>query len=149
MDRKSAQGGHAGVALSDAVWIGRALPQTADQAWPPKALLRDHSKDPHLRTSLRSELPYEAVINYGLTYSGAWRVRNMSMSGAFVEMEEVRDLDEGAAVEFVLRYYAKGDPVEIRLPATAIRVQESGVALKFGHYDDETYTQLVNLLYTR
>ena len=148
MERKITHGGRPAATLSDAVWIGRALPQSSGQVWPPKPPVRDHSKDPHLRTSLRAELPYEAIINYGTTYSGAWRVRDMSMSGAYVEMD-VGDLQEGTAVEFVLRYYYKGDPVEHRLPATAMRIQQSGVALKFGRYDDETYTQLINLLYAR
>ncbi len=146
MERKITHRERPATVLSDAVWIGRALPQSSEQTWPPKPPLRDHSKDPHLRTSLRAELPYEAVINYGMTYSGAWRVRNMSMSGAFVEMD-VGDLQEGAAVEFVIRYSYKGQQMEHRLPATATRIQQNGVALKFGRYDDETYTQLINLLY--
>ncbi len=148
MDRKITRGGLPTTTLSDAVWLGRALPQTSEQAWPPRPPVRDHSKDPHLRTSLRAELPYEAVINYGITYSGAWRVRNMSMSGVFVEMD-VGDLQEGAVVEFVLRYHYRGEALEHRLPATATRIQPNGVALKFGRYDDETYTQLINLLYAR
>ncbi len=148
MDRKITRGRRPATALSDAVWIGRALPQSSEQTWPPKPPVRDHSKDPHLRTSLRTELPYEVIINYGMTISCAGRVRDMSMSGAFVEMD-VGDLQEGAAVEFVLKCFYKGERMEHRLPATATRIQQNGVALKFGRYDDETYTQLVNLLYVR
>ncbi|MHB8345715.1 MAG: PilZ domain-containing protein [Acidiferrobacterales bacterium] len=148
MDRKITRGKPPATSLSDAVWIGRALSQSSEQAWLPKPPLRDHSKDPHLRTSLRAELAYEVIINHGMIISCPGRVRDMSMSGAFVEMD-VGDLQEGVAVEFVLRCYYKGERVELRISALATRLQEDGVALNFGRYDDDTYTQLINLLYAR
>lgn len=44
-----------------------------------------------------------------------------------------------------LRY--RGEPLELRLPARVVRLTAEGAAVRFGRYDDETYTQLVNLLY--
>jgi len=132
----------------DAVWIGRALSDPRYGIAHPAPRLRDHSKESHQRISIRAEVPYQAVINYGMSYSGAWRVRDISMSGAFVEMD-IGDLQEGTSVEFVIRFRHNERSIEHRLPATAIRIQHNGVALKFGHYDDNAYTDLINLLYAR
>ena len=35
-----------------------------------------------------------------------------------------------------------------RVPADVIRTDRSGIALRFRHYDDRTYTALVKLLYS-
>ncbi len=146
MERKIIRQEGSPASAADLVWVGHGLSQAQEQAGRQISAQRDHSKDCHQRISIRSEVPYRALINYGMRYSGVSRIRDMSMSGAFVEMA-VGDLGEGASVEFVIRFRYKGRPVEHRLPATAIRVQSNGVALKFGHYDDNAYTDLINLLY--
>lgn len=98
------------------------------------------------RLSLRRHIPLEALINFGLTYSAAQHVRDLSTTGAFVELDAT-EFTEGTTVEFVLRYLYKGEPIELRLPATVTRATPGGAALRFGKYDDATYTNLVNLLY--
>ena len=37
--------------------------------------------------------------------------------------------------------------IEHRIPATIARLQAKGIGLKFEAYDNQTYTDLVNLLY--
>lgn len=100
------------------------------------------------RLSPRRRAALEAVVNYSMTYSEPWRIRELSLSGVFIERTGGRNLPLGAQVEFVLRYRYKGEPVELRMPARVVRLAKDGAALAFGRYDDETYTRLVNLLYT-
>lgn len=103
---------------------------------------------PEARRSLRRRIPMHVVINYGMSYSEAQPVRDLSMNGVFVDMA-ASELYEGRFVEVVLRYPYKGRRVEHRLPARVRRVSPEGVALRFGPYDDDTYTDLVNLLYAQ
>ena len=101
---------------------------------------------PEPRHSVRRALHLEVLVNHGLTYSLPWHVRDFSLTGVFVEMDTA-ELPEGSYVEMVVRYRYKGKSIEHRLPATVTRVEPRGMALTFGHYDDETYTDLTNLLY--
>ncbi len=115
-------------------WLGRAVEARAESA----------VVEP--RHSLRRALGLRALVNHGMTYSTPWRVRDLSMNGAFVEMRS-EQLPQGEYVELVLRYRYKDEPVELRLPATVTRVQDDGLGLTFGRYDDQAYTYLANLLY--
>lgn len=98
------------------------------------------------RAAVRSEIPIQILINYDSSYSQVKEVRDLSTGGAFVAISH-REIPEGARVEAVLRYRAKGKNLEHRLPAEVVRVDHDGLALKFGPYDDDTYTELVNLIY--
>ena len=102
--------------------------------------------EPKYRTAVRTEVPLQVLINYDFNYSKATRVRDLSTEGAFVEMPTT-ELPQGARVETVFRYRVKGTTREHRLPARIVRVDRDGVALKFGAYDDDTYTGLINLLF--
>jgi hypothetical protein len=121
-------------------WLSRAAREQQARAPRGDALV------PEPRVSLRRRIPLEVLVNYGMTYSVPWRVRDLSLHGAFVEMDAA-DLQEGSYVEFVLRYRYKDKAFEHRLPAKIARLGADGVALEFGDYDDATYTDLVNLLY--
>jgi len=99
------------------------------------------------RTGLRRQVPQTALINFGLHYSQRWPIRDLSPSGAFVEMP-LRGIREGMTVEFVLHTHRRGQQAELRLPARVVRLVDNGVALSFGGYDDPTYTEIVNLLYS-
>jgi len=86
------------------------------------------------------------VLNYGLTHSEVVPIRDLTMGGVFVQMTAV-ELHEGALLELMLRYRYKDRHIEHRLPAQVVRVTPDGVALRFGDYDDDAYTDLVDLLY--
>ncbi len=101
-----------------------------------------------MRTGIAPEVTYQAFINAGTSSAQTWRIRDISMSGVFVEMDS-GELREGTAVEFIFRFRHSGRQVEHSLPATVIRIQGNGIALAFGRYDDETYSDLVNVLYLR
>jgi hypothetical protein len=73
-------------------------------------------------------------------------VSELSTSGALVAKKDAA-LTIGAPVECVLRCGHDDRAVELRLPATVARADRDAVALRFGSYDNETYTRLVNVLY--
>jgi PilZ domain len=98
------------------------------------------------RTSIRKPIPMKVIVNYGMTYSKSWRIRDLSMDGVFVEMGGT-ELPQGTPVELVFRYSHRGTPHEHRLPASVVRSGSDGHALRFGKYDDHIYTDLVNLLW--
>lgn len=119
--------------------------------WPQRVARASYARQEALppawaRGSVRCAVSVTAVINFGPSYSAAWPVRDLSMTGAFVEMLEP-DLREGMAVEFVLRADYHGRELEHRLAAVATRVTPEGAAFEFGAYDDAAYTDLANLLY--
>ncbi len=128
MDKKFSAQGLPVVDAEQMFWLGRA------------------QEAPEPRDSIRRPFGLKALVNHGLTYSTPWRVRDLSMTGAFVEMD-VTQLPEGAYVELVLRYRYEGKSVEHRLPAIVTRIEDKGAGLTFGRYDDQTYTDLVKLLY--
>ena len=127
-------------------WLARVVRGLREESGTEAAVAEAHSQAPHLRHSLRRDKPMEALINYGMTYSGLQHVHDLSTTGALVEMRNT-NLEVGTQVEFVLRYRYEDQPKELRLPATIKRVSEHGVAIEFGGYDDSAYTDLVNLLY--
>lgn len=99
------------------------------------------------RDGMRRPLPLTALINFGLHYSQRWPIRDLSTSGAYVEMPG-RGLKAGMSVEFVLRVARDHQARELRIPASVVRVDDAGAALSFGSFDDSAYTALVNLLYS-
>ena len=99
------------------------------------------------RDGMRRPLLLTALINFGLHYSQRWPVRDLSTSGAYVEMPG-RGLKAGMNIEFVLRATHDHRVQELRIPASVVRVDDAGAALSFGGYDDSAYTALVNLLYS-
>lgn len=98
------------------------------------------------RTSIRKKIPLNILINYDLTYSKRWKIRDLSLGGALVEMNQ-NDLVPGAPIEAVLALKEHHEYDLYRLPAEVIRVEKNRVALRFRNYDDRAYTALVNLLY--
>jgi hypothetical protein len=140
MDRKNAAKG----SLSTAV--GPGVGEGAHDFWLTRAMSARTASKPRPRHSVRRALTLEALLNHGMTYSVPWRVRDLSLTGAFVEIDAAH-LPEGSYVEFVLRYNYEEKAIELRIPATVARIQKDGAALIFNAYDDDTYTRLTNLLY--
>jgi hypothetical protein len=101
------------------------------------------------RGSLRRHPDLEVKIHQGLGYTAMCRVRDLSMDGAFVEIQVGPLPQLSRHIEMVLLCSYKDQDIELRLPATVTRVTGRGVALRFGYYDDRTYTDLANLLYAQ
>lgn len=120
--------------------------------WLARALGVRHEREtgsvhiPAPRNSLRRHIDLKALINFGVSYSVSWRVRDLSLIGAFIQIKSPSLLPR-SQVELVLHYAHDDRPMELRIPAAVTRVESDGAALMFGDYDDQTYTDLVNLLY--
>ena len=99
------------------------------------------------RSSIRKKISLNIVINYDLAYSKRWKVRDLSLGGAMVEMRR-DELLPGTPVEAVLALKEHGEYGLHRLPAEVVRADRNGVALRFRSYDDKAYTALVNFLYS-
>lgn len=99
------------------------------------------------RVSIPAHISYKAIIDDGKTHHLVWSIRNMSPSGALLDMN-VTHLREGLAVDLLLRYTHKGTTMARRLPAKVVRTQLHGVALQFSHYGSATCHDLVELLYS-
>jgi hypothetical protein len=138
MDKKQ-QGMPVPVEQAQSFWLGRVW--EARQADGTRNVVPTEA-----RQTLRRRSGSDVLINHGLSYSIPWQVRDLSLQGAFVEADSGQ-LPAGSTVEVVMRYHYKDQDVEVRLPATVTRVDARGMALKFGRYDNQTYTDLTNLLF--
>lgn len=98
------------------------------------------------RHSIRKNKSLNVLINHDLAYSKHGKVRDISLSGARLEMEN-EGLVPGTPVEAVLALKEQDEYGLFRVPADVVRMGRDGVALRFGRYDNRTYTALVNLLY--
>ena len=101
----------------------------------------------HQRISIRREIPCTVLVNLGMSYAVVRKIHNLSLGGALVEMD-AKGLQIGDLVELVLEFTYEGRVVEQRISAQVERMRQDRVALKFCGYDNRTYTELVNFLYT-
>lgn len=99
------------------------------------------------RVSIPAHISYKAIIDDGKTHHIVWCIRNMSLSGALLDMK-ISHLHEGLTVDLLLRYTRMGATIAHRLPAKVVRTQQNGLALQFSHYDSATCHDLVELLYS-
>ncbi len=73
------------------------------------------------------------------------RLRDISPDDAFLEAKNFA-LAEGTQLHLVLRICRDGKTTACPLPAEVIRVEEDGVALKFGHLDEHLYNILLKIV---
>ena len=97
------------------------------------------------RVSPRRSVQIDAQIAV-MNRSFPAQVRSISASGVFAHARETA-LDVGAAVEIVLPKKRSHGPPTLRIPATVVRLEQDGVALRFGRYDSTVYTDLIDLIY--
>lgn len=99
------------------------------------------------RVSPRKALPCSVLLYNGTAYVIARAIHDVSLVGAFVEIDTA-DLALGSIVDVVMEFSAGEHTVDLQLSAEIVRTDEQGVGLRFCAYGDQTYTDLVNLLYT-
>jgi hypothetical protein len=99
------------------------------------------------RTSIRKRISLNVLINHDLAYSKRWKIRDLSLSGALLEISNEEFLP-GTPIEAVILMKEHEQSDLYRLPAEVVRINREGLALRFGSYDNKTYTALVNLLYS-
>ena len=127
----------------DDIWLARGVSASLT----PSA---DHlATDSSLRerASIRKAATCTILVNFGNTYILASNIRDISLAGAFVEMDTT-GARAGDTIEVVIAFGYQGRQIEHRIPAQIARIQDAGVGLKFDSYDNRTYTDLVNFLYT-
>lgn len=128
MNTKTMQQPPSGTAANPAAWVGQA---TSRQ-----------------RASIRKTVPCTVQVRRGTSYTLATKIDDLSLTGVFVEMDTAGvvigdTLEVRVAAADRQRQHAH----ELTLPAEVVRVEQGGVALRFGAYTNRTYTDLVNLLY--
>jgi hypothetical protein len=106
--------------------------------------LSSHSQ----RESPRRTLPCNVLVNTGSAYLIAHAIHDISLVGVFVELDST-GLVLGDLVDVVLEFSDPPRTVDLQLSAEVVRIERAGVGLRFCDYSDQTYTDLVNLLYTR
>ena len=102
----------------------------------------------HQRGSIRKASPCDIFIKSGTSYVLVRKVQDLSLDGVFVEIEPV-GMVEGDRAEVMISFAYQGRQIERLIPAEVVRIHPDGIGLKFGRYSDQTYTDLVNLLYTK
>ena len=145
MEKKPTIQGEQSAAQSD-IWLVRAvresirpdLPAAPAQS-PAKASLRE-------RESIRKAIPCTILVNFGTTYAIASDILDISLTGAYVDLDAA-GAQLGDAVEVVISFAYQEKQIEHRIPATIVRLQSKGVGMRFEAYNNQTYTDLVNLLY--
>jgi hypothetical protein len=103
--------------------------------------------DTEKRASIRKRISLNVLINHDLTYSKRWKICDLSLNGALLEMSN-KEFLPGTPIEAVILLKEHGQSDLYRLPAEVVRLNSEGLALRFGNYDNNTYTALVNLLYS-
>lgn len=96
--------------------------------------------------SARKKIPFDALVDYCITYSVPWHIMELGMEGALVHMDTT-GLQVGSSTEFVLRYKYNRQPVEHRISAVVERMDTRGVALRFSQYNEAVRADLTRLLY--
>jgi hypothetical protein len=128
------------------VWLTRAASDNAKRAYfnTPSKIAAGHVA--RQRVNIRKPIPCNILVKVGSSYIVAQNVHDISLDGAFVEMNPA-SLAKGDFVDVVIEFVYKQRQIEHQISAEVMRLEPEGVGLKFGAYDNRTYTDLVYLLY--
>ena len=128
------------------VWLTRAANDDAERVdfnMPSKITTGNATRQ---RVSIRKPIPCNILVRVGSSYTIARKVHDISLVGAFVEMDTT-GLAVGGIVELVIGFAYNQRQIEHPISAEVVRVETEGVGFRFCTYGDRTYTDLVNLLY--
>jgi hypothetical protein len=148
MDNKQTRQDDQQRATRSDIWLTHAATDDAKRAWlnTPSKMATGHAA--RQRDSIRKPTPCHVLVRVGSSHVIADQVHDLSLTGAFVEMDTT-GLAMGDFVEVVIGFVYDQRQVEHMITAEVMRIEPQGVGLKFGAYGNHTYTDLVNLLYTR
>ena len=134
-------------------------PAVQDRFWtrsvPLNSRLINHREDRHdsvthpvhdQAQNPRKKIPFDALVDYWITYSIPWHILELGTDSALVRMDTL-GLRVGEPTDFVLRFKYDRQPSEHHIPAVVEKIEPHGVTLRFADYDDETRRALVKLLY--
>jgi len=102
------------------------------------------------RDNPRINVTRPVVINHTQKGVEAGWIRDVSLDGAFVQ-SDWKDLPTFTAVDIsvTLSTGEERKVKEYHLPATVARSTDEGLGVKFGHLDMESYSALLDLLYSK
>jgi hypothetical protein len=147
MDKKqTSNGARQGTGRED-IWLTRATSDAAKRAYFNTPTTPATGKAISQRGSIRKPISCTLLVRAGSSYLIARKVHDISLAGAFVEMDTT-NMATGDFVEVTIEFVYNQRQVEHTLAAEVMRIEPAGVGLKFGAYGNRTYTDLVNLLYT-
>jgi hypothetical protein len=130
----------------DHFWLASLAQQQIHSSVPTADL--DPGQSLNTRVALPADVLYKAVIDDGGAQHLVWKIRDMSMTGAYVEMD-VSQLHEGRVVELLMRYNFRGRMIQHRLPARVVRIQLNGAGLRLSYLEPQAFRDLLALLYGR
>ena len=93
----------------------------------------------------RKKIPFDALVDYWITYSIPWHILELGMESALVKMDTL-GLRVGEPTDFVLRFKCDRQPSERHIPAVVEKIEPRGVTLRFADVDEETRRDLARLL---
>jgi len=101
------------------------------------------------RDNPRIRVTRPVVLNHAKLGVEAGWIKDVSLDGAFVQ-SEWKDLPTFTAVNLTVTLSTGEERTirEYRLPATVARCTEDGVGVKFEHLNMESYSALLDLLYS-
>lgn len=95
------------------------------------------------RKCSRVDFRIDATVRYnGITFCG--EVKNISLSGMFVEVKDVLDLN--TVVDVTINLTGVNPPISVNVSATVARSDENGIGLKFGNIDLDDFVHLKNIV---
>ena len=107
------------------------------------------SRGTERRENPRKRITRPAVLTHARLGPQAGWITDVSLDGAFVR-SEIQDIPAFTAVEVTVTTSSGEERkvTEYRLPATVARTSEDGVGIRFDSLDMESYSALLDLLYT-
>ncbi len=134
-NKRTTTGDRQGTAQAE-IWLTRAA---VVDATPADSALRK-------RVSIRRSMPCHILVKVGTSYVIARKVHDVSLVGAFVEMDTT-GLTKGDSVEVVIGFAYNQSQIEHQISAEVVRVETEGAGFRFCAFGNRTYTDLVNFLY--
>jgi hypothetical protein len=128
------------------IWLTHAASDDAKRAYFNAPAKQGTGNASRQRASIRKPIPCNILIRVGSTCILARKVHDISLVGAFVDMDTA-GLMEGEIVEVVIGFVYNQRQIEHQISAEVVRVDTGGVGFRFCTYANRTYTDLVNLLY--
>ena len=145
MDKKRATSDDRQAAIRTGAWPTPATGETTRDRHDMPAR-RSAGASLRQRVSIRKPMPCSILVKAGSAFVIARKIHDISMVGAFVEMDTT-DLAVGDIVEVVIGASYNQRQIEHQISAEIVRIEAGGVGIRFRAYDNRTYTDLVNFLY--
>ena len=123
------------------------MTDASDRDWLNSSPKKIHGGLARQRADLRRSVSCNFIVRTGPGFVIARNVHDLSLNGAFVEMDQ-ENLSRGDRVEIVISFVYNQRPVEHQISAEVVRLDPRGVGFRFEPYSDLVYTDLVNLIHT-